>query len=66
VAQSEAISRSALSYQVKFGASYLVSKKTNLFLENSYLKITELTFEEMEGTLKPDTVSYKAGFRYTF
>ena len=59
-------SDSSISYQFKVGSSYSVSKKAKLFLEGTYLKASELTFEELNVTSNPDAMTYKAGFRYTF
>ena len=66
VSEYGTFSDSSTNYQVKVGTNYAVSKKANLFLEGAYSKISELTYEEMQGTVKPNIMSYKAGLRYTF
>ena len=58
---------SSISYQVKVGSSYAVSKKANLFLEGAYIKPSRLYIKDMGGiNIETDAMAYKAGFRFNF
>ena len=58
---------SSISYQLKVGSSYEVSKKANLFLESAYIKPSRFIIKDEGGfIIETDAMSYKAGLRYTF
>ena len=58
---------SSISYQVKVGSSYAVSKKANLFLEGTYIKPSRFIIKDEGGfIIETDAMAYKAGFRFNF
>ena len=58
---------SSISYQVKIGSSYAVSKKANLFLEGAYIKPSRFNIKDEGGVnIETDAMAYKAGFRFNF
>ncbi len=65
--QLDIVDDTSISYQVKVGSSYAVSKKANLFLEGAYIKPSRFIIKDFGGfIIETDAMAYKAGFRYNF